>query len=276
MFKGVNKMLKKLQWTIGLVAFLLLVNLVCTVVSLDHSFMYFISATDDNNASETVKDFKDSWAIRGQMGDILSGHFSALAFLAVAFSILLQNEANRKMQTSIEKQDKSLEQQDRSLQQQSKALEVQSESLKAQIEELQQSRKESERQTEEFFIANMNVKLDRYYKMLDAQIALVINNKSVHEYIYLKELAKDSNDGFSEQYFIDFTRLCNEISSIIIILNQIMLEVKYLAQKSPQAYEDFMTELRIKVINCNILHEIKVSFNEPIKDSCMVFDEFFK
>lgn len=222
-------MLKMLQWIIGGFACILLINLVWTVTSLDHSIMYLVSSSLDNNASETIKDFKDSWAIRGQMGDILSGHFSALAFLAVAFSIILQNEANRKMQISIEKQDKALEQQDKSLQQQSKALEVQSESLKAQIEELQQSRKESEKQTEEFFIANMNVTLDRYYTILSEKYkpfaqtverlggSIVYNTPEVYEYCVT----------------LDF--IYNELLAI--------------SDKYPNSYRIFIQELRLRLIS---------------------------
>lgn len=90
---------------IGLLACLLLTNLVWTVTSLDSSIIYLVSASIDNNASELIKDFKDSWAIRGQIGDVLSGHFSALAFLAVAFSVIIQNEANKQTRESIKKQE---------------------------------------------------------------------------------------------------------------------------------------------------------------------------
>jgi hypothetical protein len=39
----------------------------------------------------------DNWATKGQWGDILSGHFSALAFLAIIYSILLQRQDIKKM-----------------------------------------------------------------------------------------------------------------------------------------------------------------------------------
>jgi len=266
-------MLKKLQWAIGFFACILLINLVWTVLSVDHSLMYFASTIGDNNSRETIKDFKDSWAIRGQMGDILSGHFSALAFLAVAFSIILQNEANRKMQMSIEKQDKALEQQDRSLQQQSKALEVQSESLKAQIEELQQSRKESERQTEEFFIANMNVKLDRYYKMFDNQIERVISKDAVMNYI--KAQRGVSVDPDNEYAIALFNESCNEIDTVMLVLDRIHKEITYLQKLYPQAYKDFMEELKVRVLSTHALHDINVHYKEITKNKCAIF-EFLK
>lgn len=237
-----------LQWIIGGFACILLINLVWTVTSLDHSIMYLVSSRLDNNASETIKDFKESWAIRGQMGDILSGHFSALAFLAVAFSIILQNEANRKMQTSIEKQDKALEQQDRSLQQQSKALEVQSESLKAQIEELQQSRKESERQTEEFFIANMNVKLDRYYTILD------------NKYITLSKVLDRTTD---------ITYNTSAVYQYLITLDFIYYELLAISNKYPNGYSIFIQELRLRLINNKYLGILQGK--SSIKERCKAF-----
>lgn len=265
-------MLKILQWIIGVFACILLINLVWTVTSLDHSIMYLVSSSLDNNASETIKDFKDSWAIRGQMGDILSGHFSALAFLAVAFSILLQNEANRKMQTSIEKQDKALEQQDKSLQQQSKALEVQSESLKAQIEELQQSRKESERQTEEFFISNMNIKLERYYKLLDNQVTIVDKTNAIYMYNEAnKVIKKDPHMNNIEEYQLKSINAEIEILKVIEILSRTQETITSLQKTYPKAYKDFINEFEIKILSMNTLQDINHKYDKKGEHDIFLF-----
>ncbi|MCR1811648.1 hypothetical protein [Sulfurospirillum sp. hDNRA2] len=254
-------MLKILQWIIGGFACILLINLVWTVSSLDHSIMYLVSSSLDNNASETIKDFKDSWAIRGQMGDILSGHFSALAFLAVAFSIILQNEANRKMQMSIEKQDKALEQQEKSLQQQSKALEVQSESLKAQIEELQQSRKESEKQTEEFFIANMNVKLDRYYSILDEKIKIVTEDL-LEKYKFAKDhLFLEPIEGQDRYFTVEVP-----LREVVRVLGFIYDEIQAVEQQYPSGYILFLKELKLRMKSSLIFSRIYTEF-EGAKNS---------
>ena len=68
-------------------------------------------------------------------------------------------------------QAKAIELQAKSLSQQNEALKLQSISLEAQIKELQEARVESSKQTEEFFIQNMNVKLDRYYTLLEDTIS---------------------------------------------------------------------------------------------------------
>lgn len=75
----------------------LFANLIWIVWSYDYSPLYMLSSIS-NNSSE-------AWAIRGQIGDILSGHFSALAFLAVVYTILLQQAQNKQMQNSIKKQE---------------------------------------------------------------------------------------------------------------------------------------------------------------------------
>ncbi|WP_333805078.1 hypothetical protein [Sulfurospirillum sp.] len=219
--------------------FLLVWNLWTMINHLDISYMYTHSL--ESNSTDTL-DMAQQWAMRGQMGDILSGHFSALAFLAVALSVFLQNEANRQMKLS--------------LVQQSKALEVQSESLKAQIEELQQSRKESERQTEEFFIANMNVKLDRYYKLLDVYISDVEQNGSLHKYQQAKEYIEQGRD-INGTWKIQMMNAKAKIRAPILIHNHIYIEILKLKNIYPNPYENFLDELSLKTVNSMVLLSIK-------------------
>ncbi|MBV5279515.1 MAG: hypothetical protein J0647_10945 [Campylobacteraceae bacterium] len=266
-------MIKILKWLIGGFACLLFINLVWTVIDLNSSPMYLTSLAKDINTSVSIVGVQDSWALRGQIGDILSGHFSALAFLAVAFSTLLQNQANQKMQISIEKQDKALEQQDKSLQQQSKALEVQSESLKAQIEELQQSRKESERQTEEFFISNINVKLDRYYKILDEKLGHISINK-IHKMLEIKETIKVTKAGVEKG-----SPLSNDERHMMVIelyiwdfihtLDFIYAEILLLQNTHKRGYELFIQELKLRLKHN---YTIDVLYNSSYwKDKCKAF-----
>lgn len=219
MFKGVNTMLKKLQWTIGIVAFLLLVNLVCTITSLDHSLMYFVSATVDNNASETIKDFKDSWAIRGQMGDILSGHFSALAFLAVAFSILLQNEANQQIRYDVKKQE------------------------------------------ERFFIENMNVKLDRYYSILDEKIKIVTEDL-LEKYKFTKNhLFLEPIEGQDRYFTVEVP-----LREVVKVVEFIYDEIRAIEQQYPNGYILFLKELKLRMRSSLIFSRIYTEF-EGAKNS---------
>ena len=181
---------------------ILLINFILTLLSIEFSPLYLLSnyldksVIDNPSLNYLFNETTDTWAIRGQIGDIMSGHFSALAFLAVALSILFQSEANKQMKESIDKQESSLIQQ-------SEALAVQSRSLEAQIEELKASRKESSKQTEEFFISNMNVKMDRYYKQLE-KIEIQIKDNPTELYwgnkSYIDMLESSDGDPRNDNY----------------------------------------------------------------------------
>lgn len=245
---------------------LLVWNLWTMINHLDTSYMYTHSL--ESNSTDTL-DMAQQWAMRGQMGDILSGHFSALAFLAVALSVFLQNEANRQMKLS--------------LVQQSKALEVQSESLKAQIEELQQSRKESERQTEEFFIANMNVKLDRYYKMLDYEIEKIEKTELIKNYVDNKALL-EMNEGEGNLYShllvvnnnakSEFEESSLQIKLFLMIIAHIYTEIENLKEDYPNAYQNFMDELKVKTLSTNVINELNTHLDDASKQNCTIFKFF--
>jgi hypothetical protein len=223
---------------------LLVWNLWTMINHLDMSYMYTHSL--ESNSTD-LSDMAQQWAIRGQMGDILSGHFSALAFLAVALSVFLQNEANRHMKLAFV--------------QQSEALVLQSKSLEAQIEELKQSRKESERQTEEFFIANMNVKLDRYYAILDEKVK-IINEDLLEKYrIDRKHFSPEYKEGF-ETYSIREVPL----REVVRVVEFIYDEIQAIEQQYPSGYILFLKELKLRMKSSLIFSRIYTEF-EGAKNS---------
>ncbi len=77
----------------------ILLNLLLTSISPTWSILNIFSL--DNMINKTSTDY---WSIRGQIGDVLSGHFAALAFIALLITI-------SKMQESITKQDEAIEMQ---------------------------------------------------------------------------------------------------------------------------------------------------------------------
>ncbi|WP_310438726.1 hypothetical protein [Sulfuricurvum sp.] len=218
---------------------ILFVNLIWTVVSIETAPFYWLGNilnADTNSTLATT--IIDKWAIRGQIGDIMSGHFSALAFLAVALSIIYQSEANQQMRVSIDKQEESLEQQ-------SIALGVQSKSLEAQIEELKESREESSKQTEEFFINNMNTKLDRYYKLLEQQVDNVLDKR---DYINLASVVTKKMNG---QFVSDeeYQQINNSIilsKNVHDILEIIYQEIHLISEES-NAFKQFDREFKLRI-----------------------------
>ena len=222
---------------------LLFVNLVWTVSYVDTAPLYLLSnlvtaITTDIN-STVVTPAIDKWAIRGQIGDIMSGHFSALAFLAVALSIIYQSEANQQMRKSIDKQEEALVQQ-------GAALTVQSDSLKAQIEELQESRKESSKQTEEFFIQNMNVKLDRYYKYFDEQVQLIFPKENFDS---MSKTITSIIKGEAITYGVEgeLETLRGGIEPSLEILEHIYKDIQTVQRVSKKAYEIILDEYILRL-----------------------------
>lgn len=277
--------------TIKILGILLLSNLLLTVLGIEYAPLYWIANfTYDSlplvQGTELTNSNIEKWGIRGQIGDIMSGHFSALAVLAVAYSITLQVEANKKMTESIEKQEealrhteetilqqklsiekqteanieqakntlqqaKAIELQAKSIEQQNEALKVQSETLKAQIEELTASREESERQTEEFFIQNMNVRLDRYYKLLDESIKPILNED------YLKFIILNSNKDYQsldEKYKITLSNGKLKIAKIIYVVELINDAIDSIENDNTK--EIFYNEFFMKLFTSAQLHKL--------------------
>lgn len=299
--------------TIQIFIFILLLNLLVTVLGIEYSPFYWLSNFTYDSLPLVQNDVitnsvTDKWAIRGQIGDIMSGHFSALAFLAVALSIVYQIEANKQMRESIEKQEnalkqneiaiqqtkKSIEQQTqanleqakstlqqakaielqaKSISQQNEALKLQSISLEAQIKELKETRIESSKQTEEFFIQNMNIKLDRYYKILDTEVEKFLNKE---DFIKLSNLITKkikgldlSNDELSS---IEYLRICS--ITIYRILDSIFGLINSL-EKNSKSYLLFFDEFQLKIsetreieLICAMSDRKKFNFLKAFKGNC--------
>lgn len=295
-----------IKTTIKIFIFILLLNLLATVLGIEYSPFYWLSNFSYESLPLVQNDVitnsvTDKWAIRGQIGDIMSGHFSALAFLAVALSIVYQIEANKQMRESIEKQENALKQNEIAIQQtkksieqqtlgnleqakstlqQAKAIELQAESilqqnealklqsisLEAQIKELQEARIESSKQTEEFFINNMNIKLDRYYKILDKNLEIV-NDKLLKEYTRTLEVLKQHpNDTIWLDKRMEES---NTIQMLILTLNFIYIEISNLKDKYPLSYNTYIEELRIRLNTNMVIYTIYKLFENA--DTCMAF-----
>lgn len=294
--------------TIKILGILLLTNLLLTVLGVEYAPLYWISNfTYDSlpleQATELTNSNIEKWALRGQIGDIMSGHFSALAVLAVAYSITLQVEANQKMAEAIEKQKEALKQtqetifqqkisiekqteanleqakstlqqakaielQAKSIEQQNEALKVQSETLKAQIEELTESRKESEKQTEEFYIQNMNVTLDRYYKFLYEELSK-IHVSSPEEYKRYKNTVVSS-----ENIKVAKIKIQKRIQKISNILASIFVVIKDSEYTSNKAYHMFTEELMLRLNSSSSLSNINKYCPELLnKDIVKLFNQ---
>ncbi len=117
------------------------------------------------------KDILDSqektWAFRGQVGDILAGHFTAISMLFIVYSLLLQHKSVEQMGESITQQSKAINQQSTAIQQQSEALINQQKEIKLQTDALTAQIKEMEAQKKEFETSNIQNRFQGYFIRLD-------------------------------------------------------------------------------------------------------------
>jgi len=214
---------------------ILIISLGWTIIDFENSFFYsFSKDTNMYSIFELSQKEMDIWAVRGQIGDILAGHFSALAFIGIAISLYLQNNSNKQMQESIRIQ------------------------------------------REEAFISNMNIRLDRYYKILDENLEIVtstffddyINAKSTIEKWKNRTPSADIKTKIRRKVILI---KINEpqIKNIIMILNLIYDEIGILQKDYDTSYKRYRQELKLRLELDKVFLKIKNSFTGA--DKCKAF-----
>ena len=174
------------------------------------------------------KDILDSqektWAFRGQVGDILAGHFTAISMLFIVFSLLLQHKSVEQMGESITQQSEAINQQSTAIQQQSEALINQQKEIKLQTDALTAQIKEMEAQKKEFETSNIQNRYNEYFRRLSSAIESMEHDGIVKPYyedgIWDKAITDKNN---FEKYKNDIERVlrhCNFIAKSIIDLDR--------------------------------------------------------
>lgn len=141
------------------------------------------------------------WEVRGQIGDVLAGHFTALAFIGLLASLQYQRKSINQMSDTIKLQTKSILKQ--------------SEALELQIKEFKQQTKEFTNQTDEFKTGNYLKIIDRNYTKLhelEQSLTYYINQKEFETY---RDLISDIKDAQSIQVSIkDLEALLQQLKLI--------------------------------------------------------------
>jgi hypothetical protein len=154
---------KKNFLVIGLVILgvVVLANLILT---LNNPYFTFVNLFNNENNTNN-----ELWAMRGQIGDVLSGHFTALAFIGLLISLQYQRKSIEQMSIAINQQNKNLIRQ--------------SKILKLQIKEFEQQTEEFKEQTTEFKINNFLQIIARNYSRLnDFEVSFTyITRQTKHE-----------------------------------------------------------------------------------------------
>lgn len=212
--------IKTFIWILLIAVIIFLVNLFWTILSIETSLFYYFS-TDNYPFFELSSQEIDTWAVRGQIGDILAGHFSALAFVGIAYSIYLQNELNKQVQ-------------------------------------------------EEFLISNMNIKLDRYYKIPNENLEIV-TEQYLYDYLgmiaTISKFSKLSPNQYNQKNkdIIDkFEKITKDQATKIINIEK----------TSPSAYKTYIDELRLRLYSNEVFRTIHTSIKEY--NQTPVFDLYKK
>ncbi len=212
--------IKTFIWILLIAVIIFLVNLFWTILSIETSLFYYFS-TDNYPFFELSSQEIDTWAVRGQIGDILAGHFSALAFVGIAYSIYLQNESNKQAQ-------------------------------------------------EEFLISNMNIKLDRYYKILNENLEIVTEQ---YLYDYLGMIATISK--FSKLSPNQYNQKNKDrIDKFEKITKNQATKIINIEKTSPSAYKTYIDELRLRLYSNEVFRTIHTSIKEY--NQTPVFDLYKK
>ena len=107
--------IKNINGFYKLAIFVILLNLILTIFTPNMS-LFNLLAYDDIKFNITDKDY---WSIRGQIGDLLSGHFAALAFIGLMMTVSQMSKALKQQDEAISIQKQEMDKQFKEMNKQS-------------------------------------------------------------------------------------------------------------------------------------------------------------
>lgn len=219
----------------GLVIF---INLILTLID-----PYLSLVAQMNNETNTTKDL---WEMRGQMGDVLSGHFTALAFIGLLISLQYQRKSIEQMSTTIKQQNESFLKQ--------------SEALNLQIVEFKQQTEEFEHQTTEFKISNYLQIIERNYSRLNELEASFTYTIGQNKYNSYRDLLNNL-DKSTRIAFRDLEMLVSQLKIIETNIQFVHLDkIKETLENEYNVYKDLYYKDKIESIIYSVF------FKNQIKD----------
>ena len=239
---------KKDFLVIGLIIFgsVIFINLILTLNNPCLSLVNTISC--DTNTT------KELWEMRGQMGDVLSGHFTALAFIGLLISLQYQRKSIEQMGTTINQQNENLIKQ--------------SEALHLQIEEFHRQTEEFEHQTTEFKISNYLQIIERNYSRLnDLEASFTYYDSSNRKHESYRNLLNEKN---STTAFRDLEMLVSQLKIIEINIQFVHLpEIKETLENEYNIYKDLYYKNKIESIIYGIFFKNQI---KPVLDKYALRD----
>ncbi|MFK5976247.1 MAG: putative phage abortive infection protein [Sulfurovum sp.] len=98
-----NKLIKYMS----IIALFVFIHMLTTAISPSYTFLSLFALDDINSTASTT----DLWAIRGQIGDVLAGHFTALAVLGLMITILQMKKSIEIQKNAFNEQSKEMKKQ---------------------------------------------------------------------------------------------------------------------------------------------------------------------
>ncbi len=183
--------IKEIDKPYKVIIFLILLNLLLTIFSPNFSLINLLSL--ESNLVIKGNSTSEFWAMRGQIGDLIAGHFTALAFIGILINIT-------QMRRSLDKQDEAIKIQQKEMQNQQLEMRATTQSLELQAKLIEKQNFEN-----------------TFFKMLDLYIniqksIIYKNGKQVYngdeafhyyslswknvsdKYLSLEEFKKSNND----------------------------------------------------------------------------------
>ncbi len=246
---------------------IVLINLILTIINPAYSFINMLSFDSIEHQSffDTLNTPNnklniDYWSIRGQIGDVLSGHFTALAFIGLLASLHLQRESIKQMQESIEQNTDVIELQNRAINLQKVEIGKQTKEIEItkiynQIE-FYYTQLESKKQTVKFFNSYTNqyeYGFDKifsnyiYKNFIEIQDLLKIISDYQFIFTQIEKIKDDDLRKTLLQYFkhsisfIDIKQV-NHLFKLTKIHRKITLQSKFLPMQFKLMYTDIYEE----------------------------------
>lgn len=154
--------LKEISKPFKIVIFLIGLNLFLTMLLPNYSLVNLLSLETNLNLEDTKTTTNDFWSIRGQIGDLIAGHFTALAFIGILINIT-------QMRKSLDKQDEAIKIQQKEMQNQQLEMKATTKSLELQAKLIEKQNFENTffKMLDLYINIQNNVKFKDYEKKLE-------------------------------------------------------------------------------------------------------------
>lgn len=164
--------IKEISKPFKIVIFLIGLNLFLTMLLPNYSLVNLLSLETKLDLENTKTTTNDFWSIRGQIGDLIAGHFTALAFIGILINIM-------QMRKSLDKQDEAIRIQQKEMQNQQLEMKATTKSLELQAKLIEKQNFENTffKMLDLYINIQNNVKFKNYKKKLE-----VVGDEAFYEY----------------------------------------------------------------------------------------------